>query len=262
MATAPSRHLRQQRNWILISLASLSAGAWGVVLWQSHSMSNPSMGLTMGMDATLFLGVWVAMMMAMMFPAAAPMILMFAQIQAAKRREGRVAVPVWLFTATYLALWTAVGIVALLAATGAQQLGDHTTWLADSGRRLSGLLLVGAGIYQFTPLKHACLAKCRSPLAFLMTSWHDGRAGAVRMGLTHGLYCLGCCWLFFAILFPLGMMNIVVLAIMTFVIFAEKSLPFGERIAQLAAIVLIAYGVAIMAFPQLLPIQAPQHMAM
>jgi predicted metal-binding membrane protein len=262
VATAPSHLLHRQRNWILISLAILSAGAWTIVVRQAHSMGNQAMGLTMGMDATLFLAVWVAMMIAMMFPAAAPMILMFAQVQAGKRRQGGASVPIWLFTGTYLALWAAVGVAAYLTAIGLQQLGDHTSWLADNGPRLGGLLLIGAGLYQFTPLKHACLTKCRSPLAFVMTSWRDGPAGAVRMGLTHGLYCLGCCWLLFAILFPLGMMNIAVLAVFTLLIFAEKSLPFGDRLAWITAIALIAYGLAILISPQLLPLQPPHRMQM
>lgn len=256
MAIAPSQALRRQRTWILVSLAILSVGAWVIVLWQAHAMGNTATGLTMGMNVTLFLAVWVAMMMAMMFPAAAPMILMFAQVQAGKQRQGRTAVSTWLFTGTYLALWAAVGVLVLLGALGVQRLGDQTAWLADSGPRMAGRLLVAAGIYQLTPLKHACLAKCRSPLAFLMASWRDGPLGAVRMGLSHGLYCLGCCWLFFAILVPLGMMNIAALAVITLLIFAEKSLPLGSRLSWVAAAAMIAYGLAILVAPDLLPMQA------
>jgi predicted metal-binding membrane protein len=124
------------------------------------------------------------------------------------------------------------------------------------------LLLAAAGLYQLTPLKRACLAQCRSPLAFVMTSWRDGAVGAVRMGLRHGLYCLGCCWFLFAILFPLGMMNIAVLAAITLLIFAEKSLPWGDRLTWVAAAVLAAYGVAVLIAPQILPMQAPHPMQM
>lgn len=262
MATASTPLLRRQRTLILASLGVLSALAWAIVVWQARGMDGQSMGLTMGMDAALFLAVWVAMMMAMMFPAAAPMIVMFAQIQAGKRRLGQTAVPLWLFTGSYLALWAAVGVAAYSAALGAQQLGDRLPWLAGNGPRLGGLLLVAAGLYQLTPLKRACLAKCRSPLAFLMTSWRDGPTGAVRMGLSHGLYCLGCCWLFFAILFPLGMMNIAALALITLLIFGEKTLPLGDRLAWLAAAALIAYGVAVLLSPGLLPMQPPRQMQM
>lgn len=253
MASAPPALLQRQRNRLLIALTLLSASAWGIVLWQAHGMGGGSMGLTIGMDATLFLAVWVAMMVAMMFPAAAPMILMFAQVQAGKRRQGQQAVSIWLFAGAYLALWTAVGAAAYAAAIGAQQVGNQVMWLGNHGPQAAGLLLVAAGIYQFTPLKHACLARCRSPLAFLMTSWRNGAVGAVRMGLEHGLYCLGCCWLFFAILFPLGMMNIAALAAITVLIFAEKALPSGNRLAWVAAVALIAYGAAVILSPGLLP---------
>jgi predicted metal-binding membrane protein len=102
-----------------------------------------------------------------------------------------------------------------------------------------------------------CLAKCRSPVAFIMTSWRGGYRGAFRMGLEHGLYCLGCCWLLFVILFPLGMMNIAVLAVITVLIFAEKSLPLGHRIAALAAVGLVGYGLLAVFSPEVLPTVTP-----
>jgi predicted metal-binding membrane protein len=123
----------------------------------------------------------------------------------------------------------------------------------ENAARLGGVALILAGLYQLTPLKQICLAKCRSPLAFIMGSWRDGYAGAVRMGVEHGLYCLGCCWFLFVILFPLGMMNIAILALVTLLIFAEKSLPGGRRISQVAAIALLAYGTLILFVPRALP---------
>jgi predicted metal-binding membrane protein len=113
------------------------------------------------------------------------------------------------------------------------------------GAQAGGAILILAGIYQLSPLKHVCLAKCRSPLQFVLSSWRDGYGGAFRMGLAHGVYCLGCCWLLFLILFPLGVMNIAVMAVLTALIFAEKSLPLGQRIGQVAAGVLIVYGVVL-----------------
>jgi predicted metal-binding membrane protein len=259
MMASASLPLRRQRNLILASLAVLSAGSWTILIWQARSMSAQGMGLTMGMDAALFIGIWIAMMVAMMFPAAAPMILVFAQIQSGKRQQGRAAVPTWLFTATYLLVWSVVGLLAYGAAIVAERVGGNSSWFMSNGQRLAGVLLIAAGIYQLTPLKRACLAKCRSPLAFIMTSWHDGYAGTVRMGLTHGLYCLGCCWLLFAILFPLGMMNIAALAVITLLIFAEKSLPFGDRLAWAAGGALICYGFAVAFSPGLIPLQVQQH---
>jgi predicted metal-binding membrane protein len=258
VAAATSYPLRSQRNLILTSLIGLTIGGWAVLLWQARSMGGSSMGLTMGMDAALFLAIWVVMMAAMMFPAAAPMILVFAQVQAGKRRQAQVTVPTWIFTTAYLLVWTVSGVLAYLGALEAQNLGERNAWLMTNGTRLGGVLLIGAGIYQITPLKRACLAKCRSPLAFIMTSWRDGPTGALRMGIVHGLYCLGCCWLLFAILFPLGMMNVAALAVISLLIFAEKSLPFGDRLAWVAAAVLVAYGIAILIHPALLPMQV-QH---
>ncbi len=128
-------------------------------------------------------------------------------------------------------------------------------WLMENAPRIGGAILVIAGLYQLSPLKHICLSKCRTPLQFLLTSWHDGYAGAFRMGVKHGIVCLGCCWLLFVILFPLGMMNIAVLAAVTVLIFAEKALPMGRQISQLTGIGLIIYGVVVMFFPAALPIE-------
>jgi predicted metal-binding membrane protein len=119
--------------------------------------------------------------------------------------------------------------------------------------RIGGIVLILAGAYQLSPLKGICLSKCREPMAFILTSWRSGYGGALRMGLEHGLYCLGCCWLLFVILFPLGMMNLAVLAALVLLIFAEKSLPFGQRARQLAAAALLAYGALVVLVPAALP---------
>jgi predicted metal-binding membrane protein len=126
-------------------------------------------------------------------------------------------------------------------------------WVMDSAARIGGGVLVLAGLYQLSPLKDICLSKCRAPMAFVLTSWRDGYRGALRMGLEHGVYCLGCCWLFFVIVFPLGMMNVAVLAAIVVLIFAEKSLPFGQRVTQLAATALLTYGTLVILVPEALP---------
>jgi hypothetical protein len=114
-------------------------------------------------------------------------------------------------------------------------------------------LLIVAGLYQLTPLKDVCLAKCRSPIGFIVTSWREGPGGALRMGFLHGLYCLGCCWLLFLILFPLGIMNIAAMALLTLVVFAEKSLAWRRTAVYATAAVLVAYGATVIALPQALP---------
>src|SRR5947209_17028799 len=149
--------LRRQRNVILIALAVLAAGAWAVLLWQAGGVSSQGMGLTMGMDAALFLGVWIPMMVAMMFPAAAPMILLFAHVQAGKRQQGRVAVPTWLFTATYLLVWSVVGALAYAGAIVAERVGGNNSWIMSNGQHVGEVVLMAAGLYQVTPLNRAFL---------------------------------------------------------------------------------------------------------
>jgi hypothetical protein len=123
----------------------------------------------------------------------------------------------------------------------------------DNAVYFGGALLVAAGIYQLTPLKDICLSKCRTPISFVLASWREGYGGAFRMGTEHGVLCLGCCWLLFLILFPLGMMNIAVLALITLLIFAEKSLPIGRQVARAAAVGLIAWGALVFFVPDALP---------
>ncbi len=126
-------------------------------------------------------------------------------------------------------------------------------WVMDNGGRVGGGILVVAGVYQLTPLKRICLVKCRTPLAFIMTSWREGRGGALRMGVEHGRYCAGCCWLLFVILFPLGMLNIAAMAAITVLIYIEKVFSRGELVARVAGVGLIAYGILAIASPALLP---------
>ena len=250
-ASAPTYPLPRERNLILGSLLVLAGAAWGVLAWQAAETDE--MSLTMGMSAPLFIALWVVMMVAIMFPTAAPMILMFARIHNTKRDRGQNFVPTWVFTSAYLLVWSATGIAAYAIAVAGDALADESTWVMDNAPRIGGGLLVFAGVYQLTPLKDICLSKCRTPVSFLMNSWRDGYAGAFRMGLDHGVFCLGCCWLLFLILFPLGMMNIIVLALVTALIFAEKSLPVGRHVARAAALALVVYGAVVIFEPGALP---------
>jgi predicted metal-binding membrane protein len=259
-AAAPS-HMARAPTAILLSLLLLAGAAWAVLVRQSAGMDTEHMDhvemlTTMDMRTALFLAIWAAMMVAIMFPTAAPMILTFARVQAGRRERGRPVVPTWIFTGTYLALWVAFGALAYGAAVGAQELAERSMWFMDNMARIGGGVLMAAGLYQLTPLKNICLSKCRSPLSFILGAWRDGLGGAVKMGLEHGLYCIGCCWLLFLIIFPLGMMNIAVLAAITALIFAEKSLPFGHRARVAAAGLLVAYGALVVFVPDALPTMA------
>ena len=244
----------RERNLILVSLLILAGVSWLIVIRQSAGTS-PAMSTawTMEMRGPLFLAMWIAMMAAMMFPTAAPMILTFARISAGKRQQGQAFVPTWVFTCAYLFVWISFGVVAYLAAAGVDGLVSQSLWWRDHVARLGGAAIALAGLYQFSPLKHICLSKCRTPLGFILGFWRDGYAGAFNMGVRHGAYCLGCCWFLFLILFPLGVMNVVVMVLITALIFAEKSLRFGEQIARAAGLALLAYGALVFFLPRALP---------
>ena len=253
MSSTTPQLLQRERYLILGVLLVLAALAWGLLIWQAPMMNNQAMGLTMGMSAVLFIAIWAVMMVAMMFPAAAPMILMFGAVYASKRRQEQPYVPTWIFVSAYLLVWVLSGVLAYFLAIGVEKLAGQSMWLMENATRISGAILVIAGLYQLSPLKNICLSKCRTPLQFLLTSWHDGYAGAFRMGIEHGTFCLGCCWLLFVILFPLGLMNIAVMALVTALIFAEKALPIGRQISKLAGVGLIVYGVIVLFLPAAFP---------
>ncbi len=246
--------LPRERNLIIAALLVLAAAAWAVIIWQSSMPSDHAMvGPTMGLAAPVFLAIWVAMMVAMMFPTAMPMILTFARVQAGKAARDQATVPVGIFVTAYLLVWIVFGGVAFAGASASEALADRSMWFMDNAARIGGAVLVSAGVYQLSPLKRICLSKCRSPMSWLLNSWRDGTVGTLRMGVEHGTYCLGCCWLLFVILFPLGMMNIAAMALITALIFAEKSLPISRFAVTLSGLGLIAYGVLVLAFPDVLP---------
>jgi predicted metal-binding membrane protein len=248
------------RTLILGTLLALAAACWWLLHRQaavmSHADAMPGMSrapLTMGMNAPLFMAMWVVMMVAMMFPTAAPMIVTFAAVQAGRHARGRSTVPTWIFVAAYLVVWTVLGVLAYALAAGAEWLVARHARPVDDVARVGGVVIVLAGLYQLSPLKHACLGKCRTPLQFILGSWRDGPVGAVRMGLEHGVDCVGCCWLLFVILFPLGIMNVLAMALVTALIYAEKSLASGPQIARAAGALLVAYGTVVVVAPRLLP---------
>lgn len=254
LSTAPATlppAVARQRNVILFALLGLAATGWVVFLNQSsdHMTMGHHMGpdLTMGASWPLFLGMWVAMMAAMMFPAAAPMVLMYGRM----RRGDPPSIA--LFTASYIVLWFGFGALAYLLGAAVETAASQSEWVAMNWGRAGGALLVLAGVYQVSPLKEVCLRQCRSPLSFVMTRWRDGRSGAVRMGLVHGISCMGCCWLLFVILIPLGVMNVAAMGAVAALVFAEKVLPLGKAVGTAAAAVLVLYGIAVMANPALLP---------
>ena len=246
--------LQRERALTLALLLMLAAAAWGILIWQSATMNEMGMGLTMGMGVALFITIWVVMMVAMMFPTTAPMILTYTRVQRDRPNSERALVSTWVFTGAYLLIWTLFGALAYVGALAASGLAQQIPWLMMNAARIGGGILVLAGLYQLTPLKRVCLTKCRMPLEFINTSWRGGYFGAFRMGLGHGLACLGSSWLLFVLLFPLGLMNLAAMALLTALILVEKCFPLGVCIAQVAALFLILYGVLVIVVPTLLPL--------
>jgi predicted metal-binding membrane protein len=187
------------------------------------------------------------MMLAMMVPSAAPVILLVAAVNRRRRERGAAAVPTAIFLAGYLLVWT--GYAALAAS---MQLALHNAALlspamASVNPLLGGGLLIAAGLYQWTPLKRACLAHCRSPVHFLSAEWREGAAGALRMGAKHGSYCVGCCWLLMALLFVAGVMNLLWVAAIAGFVMVEKIVPRGEWVGRVAGLALIGWGAWLLA---------------
>jgi predicted metal-binding membrane protein len=244
--------MSRARAGILLGLLALTVASWAFVLGLG-SHADHAGSPTMGLNAALFLAVWIAMMVATMFPATAPMILMVARISANKRSAGHAVSPLKYFLAGYLLLWTALGVPTYFLAVGAESLASRVDLVSDNAARIGGALIVAGGLYQFSKLKDRCLTACRSPLHFVMAHWRDGRLGALKMGVHHGWHCAGCCWALMLVMFPLGMMNVAALATVTALIYAEKVLPLGNRIRYGAGVALIAFGTAVVAAPGLLP---------
>ena len=195
-----------------------------------------------------FLGVWVVMMAAMMFPSVAPTVALYSKLT----RSRSLLAPL-VFTSGYLLVWSAVGVVAFaLATVGGQLFGGVLEW-DRAGRWVAGVTLLVAAVYELTPLKDVCLGKCRTPLGFLLGSWRDGLRGSVQMGARHGAWCVGCCWALMASLFALGVMSIVWMAFVAGLIAIEKLIPSRRAATYGTAGVLFALGVLLLAAPDVIP---------
>jgi predicted metal-binding membrane protein len=244
---APALGAARARIGLIAALFGLAALAW----W---STADRMSGMDDGPGTDLgalgwFLGVWVVMMAAMMFPSVSPTVALYARMT---RRRGWVAP--FVFAAGYLATWAAVGLLAYGAfSVGRSLLGDALAW-DGAGRWLAGGTLVVAAAYELTPMKDICLAKCRSPLGFLMSRWRDGRWGAFTMGARHGAWCVGCCWALMASLFALGVMSLAWMAFVAALIALEKTVPFRRAgMTYATAALLLIVGVWLLAAPDSVP---------
>jgi predicted metal-binding membrane protein len=231
----------------LVALLLLLAGlAW----WAT---ANQMVGMDAGPGTDLgalgwFIGVWVVMMAAMMFPSVAPTVALYARMT-----RKRSPVRPLLFAAAYLVVWAVVGLLSYgLFDIGKNWFGSQLAWNAG-GRWFAAAVLAAAAVYELTPLKNVCLSKCRSPLGFLLGSWRDGDAGAVQMGSRHAAWCVGCCWALMAALFALGVMSIVWMAVVAALITAEKTIPWRRPVVWGTTVVLLALAVMVAFAPHALP---------
>ncbi len=196
-------------------------------------------------EAFLLFAMWAVMMVAMMLPSASPMILLFARIGSTRSASGRANTPTFFFVAGYVAVWTLFSVLAAATQWGLHSLAVLSPGMRTASPFISGMILIAAGVYQWLPLKQSCLSHCRSPLGFLSSSWREGKLGAVTMGVSHGAFCLGCCWMLMMLLFVGGVMNLLWVAAIGVVVLLEKTVPAGDWIARLAGVLLIVAGMAV-----------------
>jgi predicted metal-binding membrane protein len=202
----------------------------------------PMTGTWDAADAAAMFVMWAVMMVAMMLPSATPVVLLYDRTL---RRRPHVSWPtlsVLLFVAGYVVAWAGFSVVATVCNWVLHRGGWLTSMMGSAAPRVGGALLIAAGLYQLTPFKDACLVRCRSPVGFLADHWREGRFGALSMGVHHGLYCVGCCWLLMALLFVLGVMNLVWIVALTVFVLIEKVAPWGRLANRLSAALLVVWG--------------------
>lgn len=248
--------LRRDRRLLIAALAAIALLAWTYLLYQAHLMGRDlGMGAMPGMampalhpwtsvDLLLLFAMWAVMMAAMMVPAVAPTVLLMAHIS--RQRQNAPVPRALLFVIGYLSVWTLFSLIATIA-----QWQLHRAALISGAMQatplVGGLLLIFAGLFQWTPLKRKCLVHCRSPFAFLMRYWREGGAGAYVMGLRHGVYCVACCWLLMALLFVLGVMNLLWVAALAAFLVMERLTPKGDIVGRVAGFMLVIAGILVIA---------------
>jgi len=238
---------------LIALLFAVSVGAWWWTVERMRGMdAGPGADLgTLGW----FLGVWVVMMAAMMFPSVSPTVALYARLS---RHRSPLAPLV--FASGYLLTWVVPGLLAFGVFAAARNLfAGEISW-SGTGRWLAGGTLLVAALYEVTPIKDVCLGKCRSPLGFLIGSWRDGLSGALKMGARHGAWCVGCCWALMASLFALGVMSIAWMAFIAALIAVEKVLPWGRAVTYATAALLLVLGILVVAAPNSIPgLTIPSH---
>jgi predicted metal-binding membrane protein len=249
--------LRRDRVIVLVGLIGVTILAWAYMLYlawdmqRSMSVDSMEMGMSMAsaqlrpwgaVDFALMFIMWAVMMTAMMVPTAAPMILTFATINRRRREQEQPFVPTGVFISGYLIVWYGFAATVTLVQWALHQGALLSGMMGSAVPLLGGVILVAAGVFQWTPMKNACLKQCRTPLGFIMTEWRDGPKGALVMETRHGGFCLGCCWFLMGLLLVAGVMNLLWVAVISAYILAEKVIPAGHWLGRVAGLALIGWG--------------------
>jgi predicted metal-binding membrane protein len=248
--------LRRDRMVVVAGLLLVVSLCWAYLLAGAGTMREMG-GMLMPMSsgpwtpgyALLMLAMWIVMMVAMMLPSAAPTILLYATIARNRHAHGgsiRHAADCGIFVLGYVAVWSLFSLVAVALQFGMEQAALLSPMMRMTSGALAGAVLIGAGIYQWTPVKRTCLRRCSSPLEFVLTYWREGRRGAFAMGARHGVYCVGCCWMLMLLLFVGGLMNLAWIAGLAVYVLLEKFAPAGHWVGRAAGTLLIGWGAAIL----------------
>ena len=252
--------LRRDRRVVVGALLLLTVLAWTYLAAAATEMGAPTTGGMVRvenmmalrpwstLDAVFMFMMWAIMMVGMMTPSATPMILLYSTVLRKRAKSDNPVVPTAAFLAGYVAVWMIFSVAATGAQWGLERAALLSPMMASTSPLFAGLVLIAAGVYQWTPYKNACLSRCRDPVWFLSRMWRDGTGGAFRMGLVHGAFCLGCCWVLMALLFVGGVMNLLCVAAITVFVMLEKAAPFGREMGRAAAWALVAVGGLMMAW--------------
>ena len=250
---ALERAVRQDRALVLLGLVAITLLSWLYLVRMADMMNaaagDKAMHAAMGMpemaawgaaELVMLFVMWAVMMVAMMLPSAAPMILLV--VGTYRRRGDRARFLTAAFASGYVVAWTVFSAAAALAQLALHRAALLSAEMVANSAIIGGAILVFAGVYQWLPLKAACLTHCRSPLAFLGAHWREGAGGALEMGLRHGLFCVGCCWALMLLLFAAGVMNLFWVAAITIFVLLEKLTPRGQAVSRAAGVALVAWG--------------------
>jgi len=248
----PSRLTAREYLVVGGGLAGIALSGWAYMIYMAWAMSNmdkvdmwmPPIGDVPWnvWDFTMLFIMWVTMMIAMMTPSILPMVSMFTNLNRSRRVRKQSYTPTFIFVAGYLVAWTGFSVLATIAQWPLHTAGLLNPMMDSRSYLMSGVVLIVAGIYQWTPLKDACLTSCRSPLGFLLTQWREGAVGALVMGIRHGIYCVGCCWALMLVLFAVGVMNMLWVLLVTAFVVLEKILPAPAHLRTASGLGLVVWG--------------------